>query len=67
MNIRKEVTLSPETKKALSSMSLDADKSLKAFIEHQLVAMGEKGISYTELWGQCEALTQQLKSLSNLK
>jgi hypothetical protein len=64
MSIRKEVTLSPETKKALGSMALDEDKSLKAFIESQLVAMGKTGISYLALWGQCESLTEQLKTLN---
>jgi hypothetical protein len=62
---RKEVHLDLATRKALTSLALDADTSLKPFIEVQLVAMGQKGISYLDLWKQCEALTAQLKQLSN--
>jgi hypothetical protein len=62
--IRKEVHLDRDTKKALSSMALNNDQSLKPFIEAQLIAMGARGISYLDLWQQCEAMTAQLKSLS---
>lgn len=61
----KEVYISPETKKALASLALEEDKSLKAFIEAQLAAMGAKGIPYTDLWQQCEVMAAQLKQLAN--
>jgi hypothetical protein len=64
-NIRKEITLTVESKRALGSMALDADTNLKQFIEAQLIAMGAKGIPYTDLWQQCEAMAAQLKQLAN--
>jgi len=59
------IELIPGDKKALVSLALNDDRPLKTFIERQLVSMGAKGISYLDLWQQCEALTAQLKQLSN--
>jgi hypothetical protein len=61
---RKGIDLDNDTKKALTSMGLDNNQPLKTFIESQLAAMGAKGIPYTDLWKQCEAVTNQLKELS---
>ena len=61
---RKEVHLSPDTRKSLSRLALDSDTALKPFIEAQLAFMGEKAIPYIDLWNQCQALTDKLRELS---
>lgn len=63
MSIRKEITLTLETKKALGSLALEADKSLKAFIELQLIAMGKHGVAYLDLWNENEALRSKLQQI----
>lgn len=60
----KEVYISPETKKALGSLALEEDKSLKAFIEAQLLSMGAHGVPYLDLWNENQALKAQLQVLS---
>lgn len=62
--IRKEVYLTKATLKPIVGMALDNSQTVKGFIEAQLIAMGEKGVSYIELWYQCEAMSKQLKELS---
>lgn len=61
---RKGIDLDKHTKKALTGLALDNDMNLKNFIEAQLIAMGKQGVTYIDLWHQCEALTAQLKALS---
>lgn len=62
--VRKEVSLNYATRNGLTSLALRDNANLKNFIEAQLTAMGEKGVSYIELWYQCEVMSKQLKELS---
>jgi len=63
--MRKNIDITESGVKAINAMALKEDRSVKNFIERNLEAMGQKGISYLDLWQQCEALTERLKQLSN--
>lgn len=52
------------TTKQLTHMAVDNSISLQRFIEAQLIAMGERGIPYTDLWEMYEELGRELAMLS---
>lgn len=61
---RKEINMQPEVRKGLSRLALEDNQTLKVFIENQLIWMADRGVSYIDMWHQCEAMTAQLKDLS---
>lgn len=60
---RKDIDIPLGTKKALTLMAINANPqtNLKNFIEAELMAMGDRGIPYTELWNECAALRTILR------
>ncbi len=62
--MRKNIDISDQAVSAISSMALDEDRSVKNMIERNLEAMARTKTSYTDLYTQYEALSQQLKQLS---
>lgn len=62
--MRKNIDISDQAVKSISSMALDEDRSVKNMIERNLEAMAKTRTSYIDLYSQYEALSQQLKQLS---
>lgn len=61
---RHEVWLDSDTRTRLKHLAVSNDTYLKPLIEAQMKAMGEKGITYLDLWMQLERTTQLLKQLT---
>lgn len=62
--MRKNIDITEAAVQSIGAMALNEDRSVKNLIERNLEAMGKQGVSYIDLWRQCEALTAQLKALS---
>jgi len=63
--MKKLIDITESAVQGINTLALNEDRSWKNLVERNLEAMGAKGISYLDLWKQCEALTAQLKQLSN--
>lgn len=62
--IRKAVDIDSLTAGQLTTQALDDNMPLKPFIEKELREMGMRGLPYTQLWNESEALRAKLKELT---
>lgn len=62
--MRKNIDITEAAVQSINAMALNEDRSVKNLIERNLEAMGKHGITYIDLWHQCERMTARLKDLS---
>lgn len=55
--------ISTDDAKSLKVMAIDADLTLKPFVEAQLIAMAKCKVSYVDLWASNQALADALEQL----
>lgn len=63
----KRIQFTLAEKAMITKLAASEGMLLKTFIEKQMLAMGERGESYTSLWNRCEGLTEQLRKLGKKK
>jgi len=61
--VQKNIHLTDEVISGLKDLSLKEDRTLKAFIERELIAMAAKGVSYLDLYTQYERTAQKLREI----
>jgi hypothetical protein len=62
--MRKNIDITDNANEVFRQLAFTQKSNVKNFIERNLEAMGAKGISYLDLWAQCEVLTAKLQELS---